>query len=181
MKKVLFTGCGTAIATPFTKDGVNYKEFQRLVESQINEGVDALIVCGTTGEASTMTKEEKLMTIECAVKTVNKRIPIIAGTGGNNTSEVIKMSKEVESLGVDGLLIVTPYYNKTTQAGLIAHYKAIVKEVSLPIILYNVPGRTGVNILPKTCLELSKIDNIVAIKEASRKSFASCRNSPSMW
>lgn len=167
MKKLLFTGCGTALATPFNGNDVNYEEFERLVEFQIKERVDALIVCGTTGEASTMTKEEKLKTIELAVKVSNKRVPVIAGTGGNNTSEVIKFSKEVEALGVDGLLIVTPYYNKTTQAGLIAHYTAIAKEVSLPIILYNVPGRTGVNIKPETCFELSKLDNIVAIKEAS--------------
>ena len=167
MKKLLFTGCGTAIATPFTNDGVNFDEFKKLIEFQISNGVDALIVCGTTGEASTMTMEEKIATIKCAVDCSNGRIPIIAGTGGNNTTEVIKMSKKAEELGVDGLLIVTPYYNKTTQEGLIAHYTAIAKEVNLPIILYNVPGRTGLNISPKTCLELSKIDNIVAIKEAS--------------
>jgi len=167
MKKLLFTGCGTAIATPFTNDGVNFDEFKKLIEFQISNGVDALIVCGTTGEASTMTMEEKIATIKCAVDCSNGRIPIIAGTGGNNTAEVIKMSKKAEALGVDGLLIVTPYYNKTTQEGLIAHYTTIAKEVNLPIILYNVPGRTGLNILPKTCLELSKIENIVAIKEAS--------------
>lgn len=167
MKKILFTGCGTAIATPFSNDGVNFDEFKKLIEFQISNGVDALIVCGTTGEASTMTMQEKIDTIECAVSTSNGRVPIIAGTGGNNTVQVIEMSKKAEELGVDGLLIVTPYYNKTTQEGLIAHYSAIAKGVNLPIILYNVPGRTGLNILPKTCLELSKIDNIVAIKEAS--------------
>jgi 4-hydroxy-tetrahydrodipicolinate synthase len=167
MKKILFTGCGTAIATPFNENGVNLEEFKRLVEFQINEGVDAIIVCGTTGEASTMTEEEKIATIKCAVETSNGRIPIIAGTGGNNTVQAIKMSKIAESLGVDGLLVVTPYYNKTTQSGLVEHYKAIASEVSLPIIIYNVPGRTGLNILPTTCLELSKIENIVAIKEAS--------------
>ena len=167
MKKVIFTGCGTAIATPFNENGVNLNEFKKLVEFQIKEGVDAIIVCGTTGEASTMTEEEKIATIECAVKTSNGRVPIIAGTGGNNTIQAIKMSKIAQNLGVDGLLIVTPYYNKTTQAGLVEHYKTIANEVSLPIIVYNVPGRTGLNILPSTCLELSKIDNIVAIKEAS--------------
>lgn len=167
MKKNIFTGCGTAIATPFNESGVNFKELQKLIEFQISEGVDALVVCGTTGEASTMSFEEKCDTIKCAVEVSNGRIPIIAGTGGNNTKEVIKMSKSAEALGVDALLIVTPYYNKTTQAGLVAHYSAVAKEVSLPIILYNVPSRTGVNILPETCLELSKIDNIVAIKEAS--------------
>ena len=167
MKKILFKGCGTAISTPFDENGVNFKEFEKLIEDQIQNKVDAIIVCGTTGEASTMTTEEKLDTIKCAVKTSNGRIPIIAGTGGNNTKQVIKYSKQVEKLGVDGLLIVTPYYNKCTQNGLIEHYKEIAKNVSLPIILYNVPSRTGVNIEPKTCLELSKIENIVAIKEAS--------------
>ena len=167
MKKILFTGCGTAIATPFNENGVNLEEFKRLIEFQIEEGVDAIIVCGTTGESSTMTKEEKIATIKCAVETANGRIPIIAGSGGNNTQEAIKMSKLAENLGVDGLLVVTPYYNKTTQKGLIEHYKTIANEVSLPIIVYNVPGRTGLNIAPETCLELSKIENIVAIKEAS--------------
>ena len=167
MKKILFKGCGTAISTPFDENGVNLKEFERLIEDQIQNKVDAIIVCGTTGESSTMTTEEKKLTIECAVKTSNGRIPIIAGTGGNNTKQVIENSKLAESLGVDGLLIVTPYYNKCTQAGLIEHYKVIANSVSLPIILYSVQSRTGVNIEPKTCLELSRIDNIVAIKEAS--------------
>ena len=167
MKKILFKGCGTAIATPFTEDGVNFEEFRKLLEFQISEGADAIIVCGTTGESSTMTEEERKQTIKFAIDTVNKRIPVIAGTGGNNTKSAIEMSKYAESVGADGLLIVTPYYNKTTQAGLIAHYTAIAKEVSLPIILYSVPSRTGVNIAPETCLELSKIENIVAIKEAS--------------
>ena len=167
MKKNLFLGCGTAIPTPFTENGVNFDEFRKLIEFQIDNGVDSLIVCGTTGEASTMSMQEKLDTIKCAVECSNGRIPVIAGTGGNNTTEVIKMSKKAEELGVDGLLIVTPYYNKTTQEGLIAHYSAIANEVDLPIILYNVPGRTGLNISPKTCLELSKINNIVGIKEAS--------------
>lgn len=167
MKKILFKGCGTAIATPFDEHGVNLKEFEKLVETQIQNKIDALIVCGTTGEASTMTTEEKISTIKCAIETVNGRIPIIAGTGGNNTKQVIEYSKKVESLGVDGLLIVTPYYNKCTQNGIIEHYKEIAKNVSLPIILYSVPSRTGVNIEPKTCLELSKIENIAAIKEAS--------------
>lgn len=167
MKKILFKGCGTAISTPFDENGVNLKEFEKLIENQIQNKVDAIIVCGTTGESSTMTTEEKKQAIECAVKTANGRIPIIAGTGGNNTKQVIENSKLAENLGVDGLLIVTPYYNKCTQAGLIEHYKLIAQSVSLPIILYSVPSRTGVNIEPKTCLELSKIKNIVAIKEAS--------------
>lgn len=167
MKKILFKGCGTAISTPFDENGVNLKEFEKLVENQIQNKVDAIIVCGTTGESSTMTTEEKIATITCAVKTSQGRVPIIAGTGGNNTKQVIAYSKKIETLGVDGLLIVTPYYNKCTQNGLIEHYKEIAKNVSLPIILYSVPSRTGVNIEPKTCFELSKIDNIVAIKEAS--------------
>ena len=167
MKKILFKGCGTAISTPFDENGVNLKEFERLVNFQIENGVDSIIVCGTTGEASTMTLDEKLATISCAVKTSHGRVPIIAGTGGNNTKQVVEYSKQVEKLGVDGLLIVTPYYNKCTQNGLIEHYKLIASEVSLPIILYSVAGRTGVNIEPKTCYELSKIENIVAIKEAS--------------
>ena len=167
MKKILFKGCGTAIATPFTEDGVNLEEFKRLVNYQIKNEVDAIIVCGTTGESSTMTHDEKIATIKCAVETSAGRVPIIAGTGSNNTAQAIELSKEVEKLGVDGLLVVTPYYNKTTQKGLIAHYKAIAESVSLPIIVYSVASRTGVNIAPTTCLELSKVPNIVAIKEAS--------------
>ena len=167
MKKIIFKGCGTAIATPFNEQGVNLQEFARLVEEQIKNGVDSIIVCGTTGEAATMTEEERLKTIECAVRVSHGRVPIIAGTGANNTKAVIEMNKKVEKIGVDGVLIVTPYYNKTTQKGLIIHYKEIAKNTTLPIILYNVPGRTGVNIKPETALELSKIENIVAIKEAS--------------
>ena len=167
MKKILFKGCGTAIATPFTEDGINFEEFRKLIEFQIAEGADAIIVCGTTGESSTMSEEERKQTIKFAIDTVAKRIPVIAGTGANNTKSAIEMSKYAESVGADGLLIVTPYYNKTTQSGLVAHYSVIAKEVTLPIILYSVPSRTGVNINPETCLELSKIENIVAIKEAS--------------
>ena len=167
MKKIIFKGCGTAIITPFNNNGVDFDEFKKLIEFQIKNKADSIIVCGTTGESSTMTLEERKQTIEFAVKTVNKRIPVIAGTGGNCTSQVIEFTKWAENVGVDGALIVTPYYNKTTQQGLIAHYTAIAKETTLPIILYSVPGRTGVNITPNTCLELSKIENIVAIKEAS--------------
>lgn len=167
MKKVIFKGCGTAIITPFTEDGVNFEEFRKLIEFQIAEGVDSIIVCGTTGESSTMTTEEKKETIKFAIDVANKRVPIIAGTGGNCTKSAIEMSIYAEEVGADAVLIVTPYYNKTTQAGLIAHYKAIAEAISIPIILYNVPSRTGLNITPATCLELSKIDNIVAIKEAS--------------
>lgn len=167
MKKILFKGCGTAISTPFINDGVNFEEFGKLIENQIENEVDAIIVCGTTGESSTMSTEEKKETIKFAIDKVGGRTKVIAGTGGNNTKEVIKMSKYAQSVGADGLLIVTPYYNKTTQQGLIEHYKAIAKEVELPIIMYSVPSRTGVNINPETCLKLSKVENIVAIKEAS--------------
>ena len=167
MKEILFEGCGTAIATPFTEDGVNFEEFKKLLENQVENKVDSIIVCGTTGEASTMTKDERKETIKFAVDVVGKRTKVIAGTGSNNTADAIEMSKYAESVGADGLLVVTPYYNKTTQKGLVTHYSEIAKAVNLPIILYNVPSRTGVNILPETCLELSKIENIVAIKEAS--------------
>lgn len=167
MKKILFKGVGSAVPTPFDENGVNISEFRKFLQFQIDNNVDALIVCGTTGESSTMTRDEKIIAINCALEVANEKIPVIVGTGSNNTREAIEMSKIAERLGVDGILVVTPYYNKTTQRGLIAHYKSIAESVSLPIILYNVPSRTGVNIEPQTCLELSKIDNIVAIKEAS--------------
>ncbi len=167
MKKIIFKGCGTAIVTPFNEKGVDFDEFRKLIEFQIANKADSIIICGTTGESSTMTVDERKQTIEFAVKTVNKRIPVIAGTGGNCTSQVIEFTKFAESIGVDGALIVTPYYNKTTQDGLIAHYTAIAKETKLPIILYSVPSRTGVNITPTTCKKLSEVPNIVAIKEAS--------------
>lgn len=167
MKNKLFKGVGTAIVTPFTESGINFLEFGKLIENQIANGVSAIIVCGTTGESATMTTEEKKELIEYAINKVNKRIEVIIGTGSNNTVSAIEMSKYAEKLGADGLLVVTPYYNKTTQEGLVAHYKAIASSVNIPIMMYNVPSRTGVNILPTTCLELSKIDNIVAIKEAS--------------
>ena len=167
MKKILFKGVGSAVPTPFDENGVNISEFRKFLQFQIDNNVDALIVCGTTGESSTMTRDEKIIAINCALEVANEKIPVIVGTGSNNTREAIEMSKIVERLGADGILVVTPYYNKTTQRGLIAHYKAIAESVSLPIILYNVPSRTGVNIEPQTCLELSKTDNIIAIKEAS--------------
>ena len=167
MKKILFKGCGTAIATPFNEEGVNFKVFGDLIENQISEGVDAIIVCGTTGEAATMTEQERKDAIKFVVDKVAGRIPVIAGTGSNNTAAAIEMTKYVESIGVDGALVVTPYYNKTTQKGLVEHYKAIANNTKLPIIVYSVPSRTGVNVTPETALELSKIENIVAIKEAS--------------
>lgn len=167
MKDIIFEGCGTAIATPFTKDGVNFEEFGKIIEFQIQNNIDAIIVCGTTGESATMSTEEKKETIKYATEKVAKRTKVVVGTGSNNTKSAIEMSKYAEEVGTDGILVVTPYYNKTTQKGLISHYKEIAEAVNLPIIMYNVPSRTGVNILPKTCLELSKIKNIVAIKEAS--------------
>ena len=167
MKKTIFEGCGTAIVTPFTKDGINFEEFKKLIEFQIKNGVDAIIVCGTTGESATMTTEEKKEMIKFAIDVVSRRTKVIVGTGSNNTKTSIQMSKYAEEVGADGILVVTPYYNKTTQQGLIAHYTEIAKSVKLPVIMYSVPGRTGVNILPETCKELSKIENIVAIKEAS--------------
>lgn len=166
-EKVLFKGCGTALITPFTNDGVDFEELRKLIEFQILEGIDSLIICGTTGESSTMSLEEKKSVIDFSIKIANGKVPIIVGTGGNNTKDVINLSKYAESVGADGLLLVTPYYNKTTQNGLIAHFTEIAKSVSIPIILYNVPSRTGLNIEPETCLELSKIPNIVGIKEAS--------------
>ena len=167
MKKIIFKGCGTAIVTPFTKDGVNFDEFGKMIEDQIANNVDSIIVCGTTGESATMDNEERKAVMKFAVEKANKRVPIILGTGSNCTKAVVELTKYAESIGADGALVVTPYYNKTTQEGLVVHYKTIADSTKLPIILYNVPSRTGVNILPKTCLELSKISNIVAIKEAS--------------
>lgn len=167
MKKVIFKGCATALVTPFTNDGINFEELRKLIEFQILEGIDGLVICGTTGESSTMSLGEKKSVIDFSVKVANCRVPIIAGTGGNNTADAVAMSKYAESVGADALLLVTPYYNKTTQKGLIAHFNKIAESVNIPIILYNVPSRTGLNIEPETCLELSKIPNIVAIKEAS--------------
>ena len=167
MKKVVFKGCATALVTPFTNDGINFEELRKLIEFQILEGIDGLVICGTTGESSTMSLAEKKSVIDFSVKVANGRVPIITGTGGNNTADAVAMSKYAESVGADGLLLVTPYYNKTTQKGLIAHFSKIAESVNIPIILYNVPSRTGLNIEPEICLELSKIPNIVAIKEAS--------------
>ena len=167
MKKNIFIGCGTALVTPFTEDGVDFDILKKLIDFQIQQGTDALIILGTTGESSTMTLEEKKQVAKFAIDNVHRQIPVIVGAVGNNTKDVIEFSKYAESIGADGLLLVTPYYNKTTQNGLIMHYTEIAKNTSLPIILYNVPSRTGLNIEPKTCLELSKISNIVAIKEAS--------------
>lgn len=168
MKDIIFKGCATAIVTPFNEyNEINFDEFKRLINFQIDNDVNAIVVCGTTGEASTLSCEEKEELIKYCVKVVNKRVPVIAGVGSNNTKVVIKNEIYAEKVGVDGLLVVTPYYNKTTQKGIIEHYKLISENTNLPIILYNVPGRTGVDINPETYLELSKIKNIVATKEAS--------------
>lgn len=165
----VFRGSGVALVTPFTKDkDVNYEELGRLIEFQIENGTDAIIICGTTGEPVTMTEEERLSVISYTIEKVKKRVPVIAGTGGNCTENVITFSKRAQDAGADGLLVVTPYYNKATQNGLYEHYKAVAMAVDLPIILYNVPSRTGVNILPDTAARLGKdIENIVALKEAS--------------
>ena len=165
----IFKGAGVAIVTPFHEDGsVNYEKFAELVEFQIENGTDAIIVCGTTGEASTLTHEEHLDVIKFCVETVNGRIPVVAGTGSNCTDTAVYLSTEAEKYGVDGLLVVTPYYNKATQNGLYEHFKQIADSVKLPIILYNVPSRTGCNILPQTAVRIcSEVSNIVGIKEAS--------------
>ena len=168
MKKLPFTGSGVAIVTPFNADGsINFEKLGELIEYHIENKTDAIIVCGTTGEAATMPDAEHLSVVEYAVKKAAGRIPIIAGTGSNDTAHGINLSKEAERLGADALLLVTPYYNKATQKGLILHYTAIANAVSIPIILYSVPSRTGVNITPETLKKLSEIENIVAVKEAS--------------
>lgn len=165
----IFKGAGVAIITPMNEDGsVNYDEFTKIVEQQIAGGTDAIIVCGTTGEASTLTHEEHLSVIKHCVDVVAGRIPVVAGTGSNCTETAIYLSQEAEKFGVDGLLVVAPYYNKATQNGLYAHFGAIAKAVNVPIILYNVPGRTGGNIMPETVVRLcTDFENIVGVKEAS--------------
>lgn len=168
MKKTIFTGAGVAIVTPMNQDGsINYDKLGQLIDFNIDNGTDAIIICGTTGESATMSDEEHIECIRYAVEKVNKRVPVVAGTGSNHTEYAVNLSKKAEELGADALLVVTPYYNKTSQHGLIKHFTAVAEAVDLPIILYNVPSRTGVNIAPETCLELSKVDNIVAVKEAS--------------
>lgn len=167
MKDIIFTGAAVAIVTPFTEDGINFEELKKLIDFNIENGTDAIVIAGTTGESSTMSDEEHKETIRFTVEYVNKRVPVIAGTGSNDTAYALELSKYAESVGVDGLLIVTPYYNKTTQSGLVKHFNYIADRVNVPIILYNVPSRTGVNIAPETYLELSKHPRIVATKEAS--------------
>lgn len=164
----IFTGSGVAIVTPFNPDfTVNFEKLRELIEFQIAGGTDAIIICGTTGEASTLTDEEQIECVRFTAEVVNKRVPVIAGAGSNHTDHGIELCKNCEKAGADGLLLVTPYYNKTTQIGLIAHYKAMAEAVSIPIIIYNVPSRTGLNVAPSTLLELSKVKNIVGVKEAS--------------
>ncbi len=163
----MFKGAYTALVTPFKDGKINYNKMAELIEFQINEGIDGLVVCGTTGESATLSDKEKRRLIKFTVETVNGRVPVIAGTGSNNTIHTIKLSKFAEKVGVDGLLLVTPYYNKSSQNGLIAHYKAIAESVATPCILYNVPSRTGVNLLPDTVAKLATVENIVGIKEAS--------------
>lgn len=164
----IFTGSGVAIVTPFLPDGsVNYDKLDELIEYHIDHKTDAIIICGTTGESSTLTEEEHMECIKFTIQQVKKRVPVIAGTGSNATFTTIEMSREAVEYGADALLLVTPYYNKATQKGLVAHYRAVADEAKAPIILYSVASRTGLNIAPETVAELAKIDNIVAIKEAS--------------
>ena len=165
MKNTIFTGAGVAIVTPFNLDGtVNYEEFAMNLDYQIDNGTDAIIVCGTTGESATLSDEEHVECIRFAVEHVNKRIPVIAGTGSNDTDYAVQLSQEAEKCGADGLLLVTPYYNKTSQAGLVAHFTMIANSVNIPIILYNVPSRTGMNIAIDTYTQLAGHKNIVAVK-----------------
>ncbi len=167
MKNTIFTGAGVAIVTPMNNDGsINYKKLGELIDFNINGGTDAIIICGTTGESSTMTDEEHKECIKFAVEHTAKRVPVIAGTGSNDTKYAIALSQEAEALGADAVLCVTPYYNKTSQAGLIAHFTAIADSINIPMVLYNIPGRTGVNIAIDTFKVLSKHKNIVAVKEA---------------
>lgn len=165
----IFTGAGVAIVTPMNEDGsVNFDSFRNLVEEQIAGGTDCIIVCGTTGEASTLSHEEHLECIKFVVDVVNKRIPVIAGTGSNCTSTAVYLSQEAEKYGVDGVLLVTPYYNKATQNGLVKHFVEIANSIKIPVVLYNVPSRTGCNILPETVVKIiAAARNVVAIKEAS--------------
>jgi len=167
MKKPLFIGSAVAIVTPFTGNGVDYATLAKLIEFQIKGDTDAIVICATTGEASTMPDEEHIATIKFAVETVNKRVPVIAGTGSNDTRHAVELSKAAEAVGADGILSVTPYYNKATQKGLYGHFKRIADSVKIPMILYNVPSRTNLNINPETIKALSEIENIIAVKECN--------------
>lgn len=165
----IFKGAGVAIVTPMYADGkVNFEKLEQLIDWQIEQGTDAIVICGTTGESSTLSEDEHVECIKVAISRTAKRVPVIAGTGSNSTETAIYLTKEAETLGADGALLVSPYYNKATRKGLIAHYSAIAKNADIPMVLYNVPGRTGVNIMPETAVTLAKTcDNIVAVKEAS--------------
>ncbi|RKW34265.1 MAG: 4-hydroxy-tetrahydrodipicolinate synthase, partial [Lachnospiraceae bacterium] len=165
----IFEGVATALITPFCSDGsVNYAKLEELINRQIEDGVDGLVICGTTGESATLTEKEHMDVIREAVKFVNGRVPVIAGTGSNCTQTAIEMSKEAEEYGADGLLLVSPYYNKATAEGMYEHFADTANAVNIPVILYNIPGRTGVNIEPETVYRLAKdVKNIVAVKEAS--------------
>ena len=164
----IFTGAGTALVTPMNADGsVNFPKMKELIEFQIENSIDALIICGTTGEASTMSDDVQVECVRFAKEVAAGRCPIIAGAGSNDTAHCIELAQACEKAGADGVLLVTPYYNKATQKGLILHYTAIANAINIPIILYNVPGRTGCNLAPKTVAELAKVENIVAVKEAS--------------
>ena len=166
MKKPLFTGSGVAIVTPFTKETVDLPTLGKLLDFQMKNGTDAIIVCGTTGEASTMSYRERMRTIEFCVDHVDGRLPVIAGTGSNSTENALALSRDAERAGADGLLLVTPYYNKASQSGLIRHFQVIADGVDVPVILYDVPSRTGVTIAPETYAELAKHPNINGVKEA---------------
>ncbi len=166
-KKALFTGCGVALATPFKNGEVDYPALKKLLNFQLDAGTDAIVACGTTGEPATMTREEWERVLAFTVDEIAGRIPVIAGTGGNNTRDVIEKARCAKALGADGQLCVTPYYNKATQSGLIAHYTAIADDGALPMILYNVPSRTGLNLLPATVEKLAGHEMIVGVKEAS--------------
>ena len=167
MKKAVFKGCATALITPFTHDSIDYDAFKHLIDVQLGAGINALVVCGTTGEASTMSYAERMRTIEIAVDHVAGRVPVIAGTGANSTETAIALSRDVEQIGVDALLVVTPYYNKATQRGLVRHYETIADLVDKPVMLYNVPSRTGVSCTAETYATLSAHPNIIGVKEAS--------------
>jgi 4-hydroxy-tetrahydrodipicolinate synthase len=176
MKKTVFKGAGVAIVTPMNADGsVNFDKLGELIDFQINGGTDAIIICGTTGESSTLNHEDHTNAIRYTVERVAHRVPVISGTGSNDTLYAVKLSNEAEDAGVDALLLVTPYYNKTTQAGLVRHYNYIADRVETPVIIYNVPSRTGLNVLPETYKELSKHPNIAAIKEANGNIDAAAR------
>ncbi len=168
MKNTIFTGAGVALVTPFNDDfSINFDCLEKLIEMQIEAGTDSIITCGTTGEGSTLSREEHVAVMKRTIEIVNHRVPVIAGTGSNDTAFAIELTKEAQEMGADASLQITPYYNKTSQKGLVAHFSAIANACSLPMILYCVPGRTGVNILPETCKTLSALPNVVAVKEAS--------------